>query len=113
MSRPLVAKSCEPPAEEWPVSPSGTSVINAPATSTGVHDQRSTGRLANVTAAARKAVHRQAVAESTRLAADHTLIGFRVSASGCPETSDTVSGTISAAHTAHTPDAAVPSRNAR
>src|SRR5438093_10067072 len=110
MSRLLVAKSCAPPADEWPVSPSGTNVISAPASSTGVHDQRSTGRLASVTAAAMKAIQRHALAVSTRLAADHTLTGFRFSVSGCPETSDTVSGTSSAAHTVHIADAAVPSR---
>ena len=60
-----------------------------------------------------KAVQRQAVAVSTSQAADQTLTGLRCSRSGCPETSDTVNGTSSAAHTVHTADAAVPSRRAR
>src|SRR6185503_15414367 len=113
MSKLLVAKSCAPPADECPVRASGTRVINAPASSTGVHPHRSTGRLASVTAAAMNAVQRQEVAVSTRLAADQMLIGLRFSVSGCPETSDTVSGTNSAAHTAQTADAADPRRSAR
>ena len=48
-----------------------------------------------------------------REAADQTLIGLRWSRSGWPETSDTVNGTSSAAHTVHTADAVAPSRSAR
>ncbi len=66
-----------------------------------------------MTAAARNAVQRHAPAVSTRLATDQTLTGLSCSRSGCPETSETVSGTSSAAHTVHTADATVPSRSAR
>ena len=66
-----------------------------------------------MTAAARNAVQRQAPAMSTRLATDQMLTGLRCSRSGWPETSETVSGTSSAAHTVQTAEAAVPSRSAR
>ena len=66
-----------------------------------------------MTAAARNAVHRHAPAMSTRLAADQMSTGLRWSRSGCPETSETVSGTSIAAQIAHTADAAVPMRSAR
>jgi hypothetical protein len=69
--------------------------------------------LAMVTAAARNAVHLQAPADSIRLATDQIADGLRRVVSGCPVTSETVSGTKSAAHTVHTPDATVPSRSAR
>ena len=45
MNRLLVPRSCDPPADEWPVSASGRSVTRAPANSSGVQDQRSTGML--------------------------------------------------------------------
>ena len=70
MNRLLVPRSCEPPADEWPVSASGSSVTSAPPNSSGVHDQRSTGMLTTVTIAASSAVQRQAPAMSTRLATD-------------------------------------------
>ena len=47
-------------------------MANDPTSSSGVHDQRSTGRLANVTAAASSAVHRHAVEMLIRLASDHS-----------------------------------------
>ena len=72
-----MARSCEPPADEWPVSPSGISVANDPTSSSGVHDQRSTGRLASITAAASSAVHRHAVEMLIRPASDHRLAGLR------------------------------------
>ena len=72
-----MARSWEPPADEWPVSPSGIRVANDPTSSSGVHDQRSTGRLANITVAASNAVHRQAVEMLIRLANDQRLAGFR------------------------------------
>ena len=112
-SRLLVARSWAPPVDEWPVRPSGTSVASAPASRIGVHDQRSTGMLATVTTAATNAVHRHALAVSTRPATDQTAAGSRFRLNGWPETSDTVSGTISAAHTVHIADAPVPRRNAR
>ena len=108
-----MARSCEPPADECPVSPSGTSVTSEPANRIGVHDQRSTGMLTIVTTAARNAVHRHAPAMSTRLATDQIDAGLRWSRSGWPDTSETVSGTSSAAHTAHDPAATVPVRSAR
>ncbi len=77
ISRLLVARSCEPPADEWPVSPSGSRVASDPATSSGVHDHRSTGRLATVSTAASNAVHRHAVEILIRLASDHSVAGFR------------------------------------
>ncbi len=73
----MVAKSWEPPADEWPVNPSGKRVANDPTSSSGVHDQRSTGRLANITAAANNAVHRHAVAMLIRLANDQIDTGLR------------------------------------
>ena len=113
MNKLLVARSWAPPAEECPVSTSGINVSSDPASSTGVHPHRNTGRLAMVTAAARSAVQRQATATSTIPAADHTSAGPRWSSNGCPDTSETVSGTSSAAHTVHTADAAEPTRSAR
>src|ERR1700742_804694 len=47
ISRLLVARSWEPPADEWPVSPRGIRVVKDASSSSGVHDQRSTGKLAN------------------------------------------------------------------
>src|SRR6476620_3018058 len=82
MSRLLVARSCEPPVEEWPVSASGISVIRAPPNSSGVGDQRSIGMLATVTIAARTAVHRQAPAVATRLATDQIADGLSRDVSG-------------------------------
>ena len=108
-----MARSCEPPADECPVSPSGIRVTSEPANRNGVHDQRSTGMLAIVTTAARNAVHRHAPAVSTRLATDQIVTGLRWSRSGWPDTSEMVSGTSSAAHTAHAPEASVPVRSAR
>src|SRR3954447_16076791 len=113
MRRLFVAMSCEPPAEECPVSASGSRVATAPANNTGVADQRRTGMLAIVTAAARNAVHRHDPAVSTRLATDQMADGLSREASGWPVTSETVSGTNSAAQTVQIPDAAVPSRRAR
>ena len=77
-----MARSCEPPADEWPVSASGISVTSDPANSTGVGDQRSTGMLATVTIAARNAVHRHAPAVSTRLATDQMSDGLSRDVSG-------------------------------
>ena len=111
--RLLVPTSCAPPADEWPVNPSGTSVSSDPANRNGVHDQRSTARPATATASAKNAVHRHALAVSTSPATAHSCTGLRYSCSGWPETSDTVSGTSSAAHTAHTPAAVMPMRSAR
>ena len=88
-------------------------MANDPANSSGVGDQRSTGMLAIVTAAAMNAVQRHAPAISTRLATDQIADGSRREANGWPVTSETVSGTNSAAHTVHTPEATVPSRSAR
>src|ERR1700734_3956231 len=82
ISRLLVARSCEPPADEWPVNPSGTSVTNDPTNSNGVHDQRSTARLANVTRAAKNAVQRHAEAVLIRPATDQSCTGFRWAANG-------------------------------
>ncbi len=113
MSRLLVARSCAPPADEWPVSPSGSRVTREPANSSGVHDQRSTGMLTTVTTAANSAVHRHAPAMSMSPATDHTSAGLNREVSGCPLTSETVNGTISAAHTVQIPAAAVPTRSAR
>src|SRR6202011_2291548 len=113
MSRLLVAMSWEPPADEWPVSASGIRVTIDPAKSNGVQDHRSTGRLASMTAAAMKAVQRQAEAVSTRLATDQIADGLRRETNGCPVTSETVSGTSTAAQTVQTPDATVPRRSAR
>ena len=70
-----MARSCEPPADEWPVSPSGIRVITAPATSSAVHDQRSTAKLASDTTAASTAVQRHADAVLIRLAKDHSRSG--------------------------------------
>ncbi len=95
------------------MSPSGTRVSSDPPSSHGVQPQRSTDTLAAVTISARNAVQRQAFAVSTRPATDHSCTGLRWSRNGCPDTSEMVSGTSSAAHTVHTPEASVPSRNAR
>ena len=108
-----MARSCEPPAEECPVNASGISVTKEPTNNSGVDDQRSTGRLANITVAASNAVHRHAVAMLIRLASDQIVAGLRWAVSGCPETSEMVSGISSTAHTAHTPAATVPIRTAR
>lgn len=75
-----MARSCEPPADEWPVSPSGINVINEPASNSGVHDQRSTAKLASVTPAARNAVQRHEEAVLTRLANDQSRTGSSISA---------------------------------
>ena len=48
-----------------------------PTSSSGVHDQRSTGRLANITAAASNAVNRHADAMLIRLATDQIVAGLR------------------------------------
>src|SRR6185312_15809161 len=109
----LVARSCDPPAEECPVRPSGINVTRDPANRTGVNDHRSTGMLATVSTAARNAVHRHAPAVSTTSAADHSVAGLTRSVTGCPDTSEIVSGTSNAAHTVHTPAAIVPVRKAR
>ena len=77
ISRLLVARSWDPPADEWPVSPSGSRVANDPANSSGVHDQRNTGTLATVTTAASSAVQRHVVEMLIRLASDHRVAGFR------------------------------------
>ena len=77
-----MARSCEPPADEWPVSPSGIRVTNDPASSSGVHDQRSTARLASVTVAASTAVQRHAEAVLIRSASDQIVTGLRCSANG-------------------------------
>src|SRR6185437_15926051 len=77
ISRLLVAKSWEPPADECPVNPSGINVNSDPPSSNGVHDHRNTGRLATVTTAANSAVHRHAVEMLIMLASDHRLAGFR------------------------------------
>ena len=77
-----MARSCEPPADEWPVSASGISVTSEPANSGGVHDQRSTGMLTTVTTAARNAVHRHAPAVSTRPATDQMSDGLRRAVNG-------------------------------
>ena len=66
-----------------------------------------------MTIAASSAVHRQVPAVSTRLATDQMADGLSLLVSGCPVTSETVSGTSSAAHTAQTPEATVPIRSAR
>ncbi len=113
ISRLLAPRSCDPPADECPVSPNGINVISDPASRNGVHPHRSTAELARVTINARNAVHRQALAVSTRLVTAHSCTGLRWSLSGCPDTSEMVSGTSSAAHTVHTPDATVPRRSAR
>ena len=65
------------------------------------------------TTAARNAVHRHAPAMSTRFATDQIDAGLRWSRSGWPDTSEMVSGTSSAALTAHAPAASVPVRSAR
>ena len=109
----LVARSCEPPAEECPVRPSGTRVSSAPANSNGVHDHRSTIRAPTVTTRAIRAVQRQAEAVSTRPAARQISNGFRWSRSGFPETSETVNATSNAAQTVQTPDATPANRSAR
>ncbi len=113
MIRLLVARSWEPPADEWPVSASGSRVSSAPPNSAGVHDQRSTGMLSTMTMAASSAVHRQVPAVSIRLATDQTADGLSLLVSGWPVMSETVSGTSSAAHTAQMPEATVPIRSAR
>ncbi|KMO76406.1 hypothetical protein MCHLDSM_03139 [Mycolicibacterium chlorophenolicum] len=112
MIRLLVAMSCEPPDEECPVTASGINVIRPPASSAGVHDQRSTVRLATATNAARIEVVRHAALVSTRSAADHMSSGVS-SVNGTPDTSEIVSATNSAAHTAHTAQAAPPTLSAR
>ena len=48
-----------------------------PTNSSGVHDQRSTGRLATVSTAASSAVQRHAIEMLIRLANDHSVAGFR------------------------------------
>ncbi|CPR10532.1 hypothetical protein BN971_01902 [Mycobacterium bohemicum DSM 44277] len=108
-----MARSCEPPADEWPVRPSGMSVTTEARSSSGVQDQRSTDRLASVTIAASTAVQRHAEAVLIRPATDQICTGLRWSSRRWPDTSDTVSGTSRAAHTAHAPDATVPSLSAR
>ena len=82
MSRLLVARSCEPPDDECPVSASGISVISEPANSRGVSDHRSTGMLTTVTIAARNAVHRHAPAVSTRPATDQMSDGLSRAVNG-------------------------------
>ena len=66
-----------------------------------------------MTIAANSAVQRHDPATSIRLATDQIADGSRRLVSGWPVTSETVSGTSSAAHTVQTPDATVPSRSAR
>ena len=70
-------RTYHPPADECPVSPSGISVTSEPANRNGVSDQRSTGRLAMVTSAAKNAVHRHAPAVSMRSAVDQMVAGLR------------------------------------
>ena len=77
-----MARSCEPPEDECPVSASGSSVTSDPANSSGVGAHRSTGMLAMVTIAARNAVHRHAPAVSTRLATDQMSDGLSRDVSG-------------------------------
>ncbi len=89
------------------------SVTSDARTSNGAHDQRSTPRLASVTIAASAAVQRHAEAVLIRLATDQICTGLRWSTSRWPDTSEMVRGTSKAAHTAHTPEATVPSRSAR
>src|SRR6201999_905029 len=101
------------PADECPVRPSGSSVSTDPAASSGVQDQRSTGRLASVTTAASAAVQRHAEAVLISPANDQIVTGLRCSDNRCPDTSEMVRGTSRAAHTAHAPQASVPSRRAR
>ena len=113
MTRLLVARSWAPPEDECPVSAKGSSVASDPAHSTGVHDHRSTGMLASVTTTANTAVQRHAPATSTRPATDQISSGLRCAANGWPLTSETVSATISVAHTAQMPEATVPTRSAR
>ena len=77
INRLLVAMSCDPPAEACPLRPSGTSVSNDPAKSSGVQFHRSTMRAATVTPRARNAVQRQADAVTTRSAACQMSTGLR------------------------------------
>ena len=69
--------------------------------------------LISVTMPANRAVQRQVPAVSTMLATVQMSTGLSLLVNGAPVISDTVSGTISIAHTVHTPAAAVPVRSAR
>ncbi|SLI41346.1 Uncharacterised protein [Mycobacteroides abscessus subsp. abscessus] len=111
--RLLVATSCEPPEAECPVNASGIMVRIEPPNSTGVQPQRSASRAPTATISANTTVVRQASAMSTCPIARHSCSGRQMSATGWPVVSDTVSGTSSAAQTAHARAKFDPIRTAR
>lgn len=63
--RLLVATSCDPPDDEWPVNASGIMVAMAAPNSTGVQPQRSASRQPTATINAKITVVRHAPASAT------------------------------------------------
>ena len=113
MTNEFVARSCEPPAEECPVSPSGSRLPSATTSRAGVHTHRSATRHPTARTKAMAAVHAQDWAVSTLPMIRTMVAGSSASAKGWPAVSDSVSGTMSAAQTHQVAAAALAIRNAR
>src|SRR5262249_3447765 len=99
-SSELVATSCEPPADECPMAPTGSSPPTASASSGTVQPQLRTARLPTVTTAAAAAVSSHACAAPSCGTALTTAPKVRP-LTGRPIASATVSGTINDAATHH------------
>lgn len=110
----LVARSCDPPADECPVTARGIRLATADTSSNGVDRCRRTIRHPRPTIAARAAVHNHATATSISPTTRRNGSGSANTAlKGWPEVSDNDNGTSARAHPAHSAAAAPAVRTAR
>ncbi len=103
-SRLLVAMSCEPPPEEWPVTATGTSANSARKNSTAVQPQDRTRVVPSAISATITAVITHARACSIRPTTWSSSAGLNRPATGCPNASAAVNGTASTAPSVHSSD---------